>query len=67
MRISWTEKKSNEKVMEMAEYERSLLKIIRLKNYYNFGHVNRAEGLANIGWKDFWSQKQRKTTHKTHK
>ena len=29
MRISWTEKKSNEEVMEMAEYKKSLLKTIR--------------------------------------
>ena len=29
MRISWTEKKSNEEVMEMAGYKGSLLKIIR--------------------------------------
>ena len=28
MRISWTEKKSNEEVMEMAGYKRSLLKTI---------------------------------------
>ena len=36
MRISWTEKKSNEEIMEMAGYERSLLKVktktIRKKN-----------------------------------
>ena len=29
MRISWTEKKSNEDVMERAGYKRSLLKTIR--------------------------------------
>ena len=31
MRISWTEKKSNKEVMEMAGYKRSLLKTIRKK------------------------------------
>ena len=35
MRISWTEKKSNEEVMEMAEYKRSLLKTI-IKRQLNF-------------------------------
>ena len=28
MRMSWTEKKSNDEVMEIAGYERSILKII---------------------------------------
>ena len=44
MRISWTEKKSNEEVMEMTGYRRSLLKTIR-KRQQSFGHVNRANGL----------------------
>ena len=35
MRISWTEKKSNEEVMKMAGYKRSLLKTIK-KDNYNF-------------------------------
>ena len=35
MRISWTEKKSNEEVMEMAGYKRSLLKTTE-KDNYNF-------------------------------
>ena len=38
MRISWTEKKSNKEVMEMARYEKSLLKDSKPseKNKYNF-------------------------------
>ena len=35
MRISWNEKKSNQKVIEMVGYKRSLLKTIR-KDDYNF-------------------------------
>ena len=38
MRISWTERKSNEEVMEMAEYKRSLLKIIRKRQLKFFEH-----------------------------
>ena len=46
MRISWTEKKSNEEVMEMmAGYKRSLLKIIRKRQLQCCGHINRADGL----------------------
>ena len=45
MRISWTEKKSNEEVVEMAGYLRSLLKTIRKKATTIFGHINRADGL----------------------
>ena len=45
MRISWTEKKSKEKVMEMAGYKRSLLKTIRKRQLQFFWHINRADGL----------------------
>ena len=44
-RISWTEKKSNEEVMEMAGYKRSLLKSSEKDNYNFFGHNNRVDGL----------------------
>ena len=45
MRISWTEKKSNEEVIEMAVYKRSLLKTIRKRQLQFVGHINRADGL----------------------
>ena len=45
MRISWTEKKSNEEVMEIAGYKRFLLKTIRKRQLQFFGHINRADGL----------------------
>ena len=45
MRISWTEKKSNEEVMEMAGYKRFLLKTIR-KRQQLFGHINRDDVLG---------------------
>ena len=45
MRISWTEKKSNEEVMEMAGYKRSLLETIRKRKQQFFGHRNRADVL----------------------
>ena len=45
MRISWIEKKSNKKVMEMAGYKRSLLNTIRKRQLQFFGHINRADGL----------------------
>ena len=77
MRISWTEKKSNKEVMEMAGYKiptllllllsssafpRSLLKTIRKRQLQFFGHRNRADGLE----KQILSGK-RKTTHKIHR
>ena len=37
MRISWTEKKSNEEVMEMAGFERSLLKTTRKRQLQFLG------------------------------
>ena len=42
IRISWTKKKSNEKVMEMSGYKRSLIKKRQLQF---FGHIKRADGL----------------------
>ena len=45
MRISWTEKKSIEKVMEIAGYKRPLLKTIRKRQLQFFGNINRADGL----------------------
>ena len=45
MTISWTEKKPNEKVMEIAGYKRSPLKTIRKRQLQIFGHINRADGL----------------------
>ena len=45
LRISWTEKKSNEEVMEMAGYKRSLLKTIRKRQLQFFGHIKRADGI----------------------
>ena len=69
MRISWTEKKSNKEVMEMAGYKRSLLETIRKRQLQFFGNINRADGLEkinNIEWKGLY-QKQRKTMHKIHR
>ena len=45
MRILWTEKKSNQEVIEKAGYKRSLLKTIRKRQQQFFGHTNRADGL----------------------
>ncbi|XP_077974172.1 uncharacterized protein LOC144429830 [Styela clava] len=45
MRISWMEKKSNEEVMEMAGYKRSLIQTIRKRQLQFFGHINRANGI----------------------
>ena len=45
MKISWTEKKTNEEVMEMADYSRCLLKTIRKRQMNFFGHINRKDGL----------------------
>ena len=41
----YSEKKSNEEVMEMAGYKRSLLKTIRKRQLQRFGYINRADGL----------------------
>ena len=47
-KISWTDKKSNEEVMRMAGYERSLLRKIRERQLQFFGHINRTNGLEKL-------------------
>ena len=48
MRTSWTKKKSDEEVMELAAYKRSLLKTIRKRQLQFFWHMNRADGLERF-------------------
>ena len=45
MRMSWTERKTSEKVIEMARYKRSLLKITRARSTKFFGHTIGAGGM----------------------
>ena len=45
MKISWTEKKSNEEVMHSAGYRRCLMNNIRKRQLDFFGHINRADGI----------------------
>ena len=45
LKISWTERKTNEEVMEMSGYKRTLLRHIRKRQLNFFGHIIRADGL----------------------
>ena len=69
IRISWTEKKSNQEVMEMERYKRFLFKTIRKRQLQFFGAYKQSgwNRKANIEWKDFGNQKQRETMHKIHR
>ena len=64
--MSWTETKSNEEVMEMAGYKRSLLKTIRKRQLQFFGHINRADRVEKQILRGKISVTKRKTTHKIH-
>ena len=44
LRISWTEKKTNEWVLETAGVERSLLESIKRRKMSYFGHIMRKQG-----------------------
>ncbi|GFO12260.1 endonuclease-reverse transcriptase [Plakobranchus ocellatus] len=48
MRISWTEKKSNEVVLKQANLERSLIKTIRQRQLQFLGHICRHKGLEHL-------------------
>lgn len=43
LKISWTEKKSNKDVMELAGYERSLIRTIRKRQLKFLGHISRKD------------------------
>ena len=45
MRISWTDRKTNEEVLQLAETKRSLMTTIRKRQLKFVGHINRKNGL----------------------
>ena len=45
MKISWTERKSNEDIMETVQYKRSLVKTIRKRQLEFLGHICRKNGI----------------------
>ena len=45
LKISWKDKKSNEEVMNISGYKRSLMKTIRKRQMKFFGHMIRADRL----------------------
>ncbi|GFS16781.1 eukaryotic translation initiation factor 3 subunit F [Elysia marginata] len=47
-RIAWTEKKTNEEVLRLAETDRSLLRLIRKRQMEFFGQINRHDGLEKL-------------------
>ena len=50
LRVSWTEYKTNEEVLKMANTTRSSLPIIKKRKCQYFGHVIRARSIGlNIG------------------
>ncbi len=48
LKISWTEYKSNEEIMRMADAERNIMKTIGRRQLKFLGHVLRKEGLENL-------------------
>ena len=48
LKISWTENNSNQKVLEMANIERSLVKTIRTRQMRFMGHVYRRGGIEQL-------------------
>ena len=48
MKISWTEKKTNELVLEMAGTQRKLMSTICKRQLQVFGHIMRKNGIENL-------------------
>jgi len=46
--MSWTERKSNDKALEEAKVQRTLMKRIRQRQLDFLGHVIRRHGLDNL-------------------
>ena len=48
LRVSWTEKKTNDAVLDDAGVQRSLIKTIRKRQLQFLGHLNRHKGLEHL-------------------
>ena len=49
MKISWTEKKSNEEILNMIGMDRMLIKVIKKRKMAYFGHLmRRSDGLQRL-------------------
>ena len=48
LKISWTEKISNERVLTMANVKRQLLQTIKKRKMTFLGHVMRRKGIENL-------------------
>ena len=48
LRVSWTDKKTNEAVLKEANLERSLMKTLRQRQLEFLGHVCRHKGLEHL-------------------
>ena len=51
MRIPWTDKLTNEEVLQRARVERKLIGKIRTRQLRFLGHVIRKDGLENLALK----------------
>ena len=62
MRIPWTDKMTNEKVLQRAEMDRKMICEIRTKQMKFMGHVSKKgwSGSPGINWKDRREEEQRK-------
>ncbi|GFN81623.1 hypothetical protein PoB_000812900 [Plakobranchus ocellatus] len=50
MKVSWTKRKTDAEVMDITGYKKSLLYIIRERQFKIFVHINRAGGLEKLLW-----------------
>ena len=48
LKVSWTERKTNERILQMMNTERELLRRIRGRQMESLGHVMRREEIENI-------------------
>ena len=48
MKVSWTERKTNDCVLEEAGYRRSLVAKIKMRQAKFFGHIMRREGIEKL-------------------
>ena len=58
-RISWTDKISNNTVLELTGMKRELLKIIRKRQMKFFGHIRRHESLEKVAVSGYIAGKRR--------
>ena len=58
LRISWTERMSNDRVLTLAGVRRELIQLIQKQKLRYFGHLIRHDSLQRVCWREWWKERK---------